>query len=317
MTRLPRFAALLLCGLAACQTDRAAEQPAAPAPTASGEDAADEAPADDDEDTLRPPPTTGDADADQAEEPERHPGKFVRFELISSRPDDAAAFYHALFGWRVDRADDDGDTVYQIRNRARFLGRIRSVDPGRKLPQGWVSWVSVLDVDDMMRDVESNGGTIVEAPRTVRRERRALVKGPTGGVFGIVRADDGDGPDTNPRDGDWYWSQLWTKQFQTAMNFYPLVGGYSTIKYTYQDVHYLVLEGEARRRAVVVHAPAGQASRWLPVVQVAAVEETVQRARSLRAAVLIAPRQVSGVGQLAVLRSPAGGVFGVITPNQE
>jgi len=275
-------------------------------------------------DTSRPADAVESSDAatsDEGDEEEegvqRNIGRFVRYELHTSDVQGAARFYSDLFGWSIEAAEDDGEGVFQIRRQGRLIGRLRAYDASRKIPEGWMSWVSVNDVDDMMRDVEANGGKILRHPWTVREERRALLVGPTGGTFGIVRADNGDGPDEDPAEGGWYWSQLWTTDFETSVNFYGVIGTYVTTVYPYQKLTYVVFENDGRRRAVVVRGPKGQPSRWLPVVRVRNVEKMVNEAQALKARVLVAPREIAGLGSIAVLQSPVGGIFGVISPTED
>ena len=259
---------------------------------------------------------TVDSTAEEASEIAHSFGKFVRFELVTHEPHKAAQFYQELLQWNAQSADADADAdaVYNIYNNGRFLGRIRKFDVVRKLPQGWVSWISVESVDEVIRDVKVNGGRLVESERQVLHERRALVAGPTGGTFGIVRADGGDDPEDHPRQGDWFWSQLWTRDFDTALAFYTVVGSYTSVEYRFGHLRYRVLEVDGVPRAAIVKAPSGRASRWLPFVQVADVDETVRRAKELRANVITATRQVDGIGRVAVLEAPTGGIFGVVVP---
>jgi len=49
-------------------------------------------------------------------------------------------------------------------------------------------------------------------------------------------------------------------------------------------------------------------------VQVDNVEQTVKQAKQLKAKIITAPRNVDGMGKVAVIQAPSGGIFGVIAP---
>ncbi|HEY4952067.1 MAG TPA: hypothetical protein VII71_01615 [Verrucomicrobiae bacterium] len=55
-------------------------------------------------------------------------------------------------------------------------------------------------------------------------------------------------------------------------------------------------------------------AHWLPYVTVADVDQTVKKAKKLRAKICAAPFDVPTVGRIAVLVDPKGGAIGIIKP---
>lgn len=300
-----RLAVVLLGALVGSS---ACSGPSSPAATSTTPLAAATPAAEDDEAEVGEPAAETD-EPDEADDAEYEYGKFVGFELVTGAPADAAAFWGGLLGWQMTPSGGG----FEIRNGERAIGRI--VPPaGDAVPIGWLSWISVEDVEDLIRDVLANGGRQVVAPRKVDGGLRAIVAGPTGGVFGIVHADAGDAPDRAPGAGDWYWAQLWTDDFEEALGFYEVVGSYNSIEYTVGKTRYRVLQNDERSRAVIVGAPPGQKSRWVPFVVVADVAATVARGRKLKAKILTAPQTIGGIGTFAIVQAPTGGILGVIAP---
>jgi predicted enzyme related to lactoylglutathione lyase len=53
---------------------------------------------------------------------------------------------------------------------------------------------------------------------------------------------------------------------------------------------------------------------WMPYVQVASADQTVEKAKRLGATIFLAPTDVANVGRLAVFSDPLGGWLGVLQP---
>lgn len=266
------------------------------------------------------PPSSPVAEARPAEppteQPERDPvdreaGKFIEFDLISDRPEEAAAFYTALFSWTVGR---QGGDVWTLSSHGRVVARVRRHQVGGPVPIGWLCWISVDDVDDLSRDIPGNGGHIRSAARDSERGREAIVEGPTGGVLGVIDPKAPPDPDRRLRAGDFVLSQLWTRDYDRALSFYALIGGYTSKEIRFASTRYRVLENDGAPRAIIRRVPTGRKVRWTPFVIVDDVGATVAAARRLGARVITAPRELETIGRVAVFEAPTGGVLGIIEP---
>lgn len=256
------------------------------------------------------PPPVDEPEPEPEDEIDRETGKFIDFELLSDRPQEAADFYTALFGWGV-ASDKD---VWTLSNHGRVVGRIHRRDASSPVPAGWLCWISVDDVDDLSRDVPANGGSILLAARDTARGREAIVEGPTGGVFGVLDPKKAPDLEGRLRAGDFVLSQLWTRDYERAFAFYSLVGDYTSKEIRFGATRYRILENDDAPRAIIRLVPTGRTARWLPFVMVDDVKQSVARARQLHARVVTEPRKLDSIGQVAVIESPSGGVLGMIQP---
>ncbi len=259
--------------------------------------------------------------ADQEPDPEY--GKFVRIDLITSQPEKAAAFYEKLLGWTITPVPGAwtmspipgaGPQHFIIENKGQELARIHAMDSGQPIPAGWMSWISVEDIDDMMRDVPANGGSVLAPPSKSANGRQAVLKGPTGGVFGVVQLNTNATNDRDPQPGDFVLSQLWTKDFEAALRFYSVMGNYSSINVTFGKTKYSIMQGDGTARAVIRQTPPGRATRWIPFVLSSDVDATTKAAKALGATVVTQPREVPTLGSVVVIEAPTGGVLGFIRP---
>ena len=267
-----------------------------------------------------PEPTTSETevspdDSNAAEQvPDREFGKFVRIDLITSKPEKAAEFYEKLLGWTMAPIPGDGPQRFIIKNKGHELARIHTLDSAQPIPAGWMSWISVEDIDDMMRDVPANGGSVLAAPRKSANGRQAVLQGPTGGVFGVVQLDTDATNDRALQPGDFVLSQLWTKDFEAALRFYSVMGNYSSLNVKFGKTKYSIMQGDGTARAVIRQTPPGRATRWIPFVLSADVDAMAKAAKSLGATVVTQPREVPTLGRVAVIEAPTGGVLGFIQP---
>lgn len=138
----------LLCTLAGCASSTPKGTAAAPEATAAQ---TEHPPAEvgSDEDAT----DKGEADDEDRADVEREFGKFVRIDLVTAKPDQAASFYQKLMGWNLIPIEGASTERFIIQNQGHELARIQTLDPTRPIPAGWMSWVSVEDIDDMLRDM--------------------------------------------------------------------------------------------------------------------------------------------------------------------
>src|SRR5262245_35345554 len=140
-----------------------------------------------------------------------YPGKFVWFDLVTDDLATVQRFYGEVFGWSFDTVgaapafytyiEDGGERVGGMFFHVRPAGATTSAR--------WLSLISVPDPAEALRFVEQHGGSVVVPPATIAgRGTHALFRDPQGAVFGVLRSEAGDPPDTPVRDGDFFWVDL-------------------------------------------------------------------------------------------------------------
>lgn len=243
-------------------------------------------------------------------------GKFVWFEHVSDDVDKARSFYGALFGWSSDSVPM-GDQHYPlIKNGADPIGGFRKAPPG--VPNHWISYLSVADVDASAKATESAGGKVLVPPTDYGEVGRgAVIADPTGAVLSIWKAAAPDRPDADKvPPGDWYWNECWTPDDKRALVFYEKVFGFGHDAMDMGPMGtYYVLKKDGRPRGGLMKSSLpGSPPGWLPYVSVTDCDAAFAKARSLGARGTVPPKDIPNVGRFAIVADPVGAVVAVIRP---
>ncbi|MBO7004622.1 MAG: VOC family protein [Pseudomonadales bacterium] len=244
-------------------------------------------------------------------ERERHPGKFIWTDLVSSNPQDAADFYSQLFGWQINPFDDD---YLVIRNHGRPIGGIALNEAdGEEVRTQWISYLSSRDIDAAHERLMSAGAEAILDPMTVSgRGKFGIYAGPDGGLFGVLTAQDGDPEERGADLGDWIWIELWSKRPQVAAEFYEGLG-FSVARNwaSANENDRLLVAGDYARGGIVEGHPEQKHSAWLLYVRVADVDETLARAGRLGGEVVVLDGEVNSNGEIALVQDPTGGIVAI------
>ncbi|PZT70081.1 VOC family protein [Streptomyces sp. SW4] len=116
------------------------------------------------------------------------PGTLGWVELLTREPERAAAFYGAVFGWRVDT----GDRYPQWSLDGADFGGMVTMDDKfpHEVPAHWLPYFTVADVDTAAADAAESGGAPLMPPTSLPDGPRiAVLRDPQGAMFGVYRAD--------------------------------------------------------------------------------------------------------------------------------
>jgi len=197
---------------------------------------------------------------------ERHVGKMVWHDLLTPDPAAAQKFYGKLFGWSFEQKDP---LYTEIHLGGKKIGGILQIDPGngRKAAAQWLVCMSVPDVAAAARQVESEGGAVINGPKDFgARGRGVLAADAQNAQFLLLEASGGDPADVEPRIGTWLWNEVWTLDLDKELAFYKPLGKYEKAD---RNSEYAVLIGEGKWRMGIRKIKQKEfADRWLPVVRV-------------------------------------------------
>lgn len=242
------------------------------------------------------------------------PGKFVWFEHVSDDIPKARAFYDALFGWRSDAVPVGAQQYHMIQNRDAGIGGFRSATNG--MPNHWISYLSVPDVDASTQAAVAAGAALLMPPTDFDPiGRGSAITDPTGAALCIWKTATGDQPDTESiAPGDWYWNECWTPDNKKALAFYTKVFGYGheSMDMGPQGTYYMLTSGGVPRGGLMRVDQPGSKPGWLSYVSVTDCDAAIGKAEKLGGKVLLPPTEVPGVGRFAVFADPLGAVLGVI-----
>jgi uncharacterized protein len=109
----------------------------------------------------------------------------TQWQIVSSQPDEVAAFYKAIFGWTVSAKNAMG--YRQVDTGHGQNGGIWPAPPGA---QGFVQlFIGVPDVEKSLAQAVGLGATVV-VPATALPDGdvMAVLRDPTGMTFGLMKA---------------------------------------------------------------------------------------------------------------------------------
>lgn len=259
------------------------------------------------------------------------PGSFIWFDLVLEDTAEVQSFYRKLLGWSFRDSDRSGRYLSILRD-GRVIGGVavsgeQDTTDHRAF---WLSSVSVPDVDRTSTEAAASGASVILEPAELpNRGRYSVIEDPQGAPLVLLRSSSGDGEVRAPGDrepGEWLWMELWTRDLESASQFYSDVFGYG---FEYRDTRsaderpiagggaeagesgYVILTRDGERKAGMMQLPFDGANpHWLPFVAVSDVRAAAEQVRQLGGEVIIDP-DVVGRHDAAIVADPAGAVFGL------
>jgi predicted enzyme related to lactoylglutathione lyase len=117
------------------------------------------------------------------------PGTFCWNELDTRDLAAARAFYPAVFGWTIHDAGIDGMEYYEIKRGDATVGGMMPMPPAvpAQVPSNWLTYFAVDDTDAAVAKIKDLGGAVMAEPMDIPAGRFAVVTGPHGEAFGIIK----------------------------------------------------------------------------------------------------------------------------------
>ena len=238
-------------------------------------------------------------------------------DVTSTDLDRSLAFYTGLFGWEahpVPQPEAGGYTMLTLNGRS--VAAASPPPPSGPSGSYWTTYLASSDVDATAAKIRDAGGTVFMEPFDVFDSGRMTVaQDPTGAVFGVWQAGEHIGAELANEPGTLSWNQCQTDDPARAAEFYQAVFGYGISEVQMGEGEpFRVLEVGGRGvGGVRSHITGmGEQPHWSTVFAVADTDETVSRATELGGTTVLEPRDLPGIGRLAVLRDPTGAVFQVM-----
>jgi len=240
--------------------------------------------------------------------------QFCWHGLISTDTDKAKAFYSEVMGWTLNEVQMGEDTATFFVNND--IPRAHLMDPPMAgVPSHWNNYLRVDDVDARTQACADAGGNIIKPADDIPPGRFSVVQTPSGAIVSLFHEADETTAKNAPRDdGGVAWVELWSKDIQTDLAFLNKALGLTWSEMDMPNGKYFLLENNGES----IHAGAMQSqdpntpacfALWFAVEN---VDETVTRSSNNGGNTIAPAFDVPGVGRLAILQDPAGGVFGVI-----
>jgi predicted enzyme related to lactoylglutathione lyase len=252
------------------------------------------------------------------------PGTPCWIDLGTPDQDAAGEFYGSVFGWQLQE-DENAEQTGGYRT-AQLDGRnvggvMRLMQEGQ--PPAWMTYIAVEDADSTAARAGELGGSVLVEPMSVLDYgRMAVLSDPTGAVFGIWQAGKNVGADVVREAGALTWSELNTRDPESAKPFYAELFGWS-----YEDEEYegtgtyttIAVDGESFGGVLDItgRVPEEVPDNWLVYFAVDDANATLATAKEHDGSVAFGPMDIPRVGRVAVVQDPFGAAFAVIQPDPE
>jgi predicted enzyme related to lactoylglutathione lyase len=248
-------------------------------------------------------------------------GKFVWYDLMTSDPKAAEAFYKTVIGWD---AKDSGmtDRSYTILSVGpTMVGGLMPIPPratGAK--PVWMGYIGVDDVDATAAQIKAAGGLIHMGPEDIPGIGRfAVMADPQGAVFLIFRGSNQRIPEpvAMGTPGHIGWHELLAGDLETAWPFYA--GFFNWTKADAMDmgsmgIYQIFSTGGAPNGGMMTKMPQIPAPFWLYYFNVDDIDAAVKRVTDSGGQLANGPNPVPGGSWIAQCVDPQGATFAIVGP---
>ena len=233
----------------------------------------------------------------------------------------AGAFYAEVLGWTIDVNPMGDEDVYLIGQKEgdsiAGIAALQTEIEGH--PPFWAVYLAADDVDAATAKVEAAGGKIDMAPFDVMGfGRMSALQDPSGARINLWQAGENIGTVRANEAGTPVWNELVTPEVGKALPFYADVlgmGSEAQGEMRNGETYMVLSDVDGKQIAGACPPPMpGLPPHWNVYFQVDDVDATVAKVTELGGSAMGPAFDVPGVGRMAVLADPQGGMFNVMAP---
>ncbi|MGB8330397.1 MAG: VOC family protein [Polyangiales bacterium] len=248
---------------------------------------------------------------------------FIWYELLTSDPDAAAAYYGDVLGWTTNDSGQEG-VDYRILNMDGVgIGGLMALPPGAAeagMQPGWLGYLSVADVDRSVASIIAAGGAehmpAMDLPGV---GRIAMVADPQGASL-YVMAPIGGGPATSfapGKPGHGGWHELHTNDWESALAFYRAQFDWekvSSMDMGPMGVYVLFGFGTGESVGGMFNDPEAVRPYWLYYFNVDDIVAASKRVTARGGVTIMGPHEVPTGDWIVQARDPQGAMFALVGP---
>ncbi|MEM6995134.1 MAG: VOC family protein [Myxococcota bacterium] len=241
--------------------------------------------------------------------------RFCWHGLLTTDTDKAGAFYPEVLGWKAEEMEMGGETATMFSVGGVPIAHYMK-PPMDGVPSHWANYLRVDDVDSLTKKVVENGGKVIAEPTDIPPGRFSVIASPSGAALCLFHEADENTAQHHPGGtGGVHWTELHSKDIDKDLAWLRSTFGFETQDVPMPDGTYSMLMHGGERRGGAMKAMMEQApSMWLTWFSVDNCDDALKRVTSNGGKTLSEAMDMPGVGRMAVVSDPTGGVFGVITP---
>lgn len=247
-------------------------------------------------------------------------GRFVWYDLMTTDPTAAQAFYSEVIGWKTQPFEGSPYMMW-VGSQGPLGGVTALPESAKKMgaPPHWMANVQVADVDKTVARARELGGSVLHDPSDIAGVGRfAVIADPQGATLSVYAPSITMAPHDVSKHGEMCWNELLTTDWQGALSFYQSLFGWQ--KLAEHDMGpmgtYLLYGQNGVQYGGMFNKPADakMPPAFLYYVQVDDLDAALARATKLGAAVLHGPMEVPGGARIVQLADPQGAAFALHTP---
>lgn len=246
------------------------------------------------------------------------------YELTTTDPAAATAFYGAVLGWNVQDSGMEGMTylLASAPDGGMVAGMADSAEQEGDAPPGWLVYFATADCDASFATATAAGaGVIVEPSDIPGTGRFAICTDPQGAVFALLQPapmaePPASGAFNQEALGHGNWHELMTPDPQAAFTFYADLLGWTkgqAMDMGEDGTYQLFASGGTDIGGMMGLLGSPQAA-WLPYFGVDSVTGATSRIADGGGTVVAGPHAVPGGAFIAVAQDGQGAHFAVTGP---
>lgn len=258
-------------------------------------------------------------------------GSFIWYELMTTDPEGAAAFYGPVVGWTViPHSDPQSSTSgmdYRMigRSDGGFAGGVLKLNDDMKQSGArpiWLGYLHVADVDAAVAAIVADGGKQVIAPFDIEVGRIAMVMDPQGVPFYVMKpVPPADNPHAESDVFDYEaeqrvsWNELYTPDLVAAKAFYA-----KHFDFEFNEVmpmgpmgDYCFIDNGGKRIGAMMAKPEQvPVGMWNFYIRVPDIDAATAKVKELGGQVFNGPMEVPGGDWIINGMDPQGAPFSLV-----
>jgi len=253
-------------------------------------------------------------------------GRFVWYELLTTDPKGAIAFYTDVIGWKT-QPWETGEYTMWVGSQGPLGGVMTLPEDAKKMgaPPHWNANVEVANVDQTVAKVKELGGRIYVPPTDVPKVGRfAIIADPQGASIAIFTPSGEMASHDVSKGGEFSWHELVTTDHAAAFTFYNQIFGWEKLSEfdMGQMGKYWLWGRGGKQLGGMMTLPKGMKTpdgrevppSWMYYVTTEDLDAALARAKARGARVLNGPMEVPGGQRIVQLMDPQGAAFSLVTP---
>jgi predicted enzyme related to lactoylglutathione lyase len=249
-------------------------------------------------------------------------GRFIWYELMTSDPAGAKAFYGDVVGWTSQDMPMSDMTYSIFEADGAGVGGLMALTADAKatgVPPNWTGYVAVDDTDAATGRATALGGSVIHASQDIPDIGRfAIIADPHGAVIAIMTPLPMDPPRPQaPRGtpGHTSWHELYAGELETDFAFYAALFGWrkdSDMDMGPMGVYRLFSNRDGQAGGMMTRPPTVPVPAWLYYFQVGDIDAAARRVTAGGGQVLTGPMEVPDGSWIIQGLDPQGAMFALV-----